>query len=1009
MSEGPSRRNNLGYVAAGGALLGGGLAADAVVDTDRRRRGLKGPIRSMSDRGRRAPGRVWAGTGVKTVSTGVKAAGIPLIAYGGYNLVRARKSPELTGREVAARAVRGATFVDAARAVRPEPMSKRDLTAAERSSISRHKRAGEALSLVGGGLGLTALGLRAPEAAKFVMRRRPGGRLMSRVAAREPGWTKASNAVGVTAIGTGAAGSFNYAAQQRAERKQFEKSLSLRMPEGQRWRTDRSEAGAAVRRASRDRWTSAANRDVVLTGTMLAAAPLAAPVVNRGLAAAERRGLTPPGLRVPETLRLPAAGRLMGLEALSQMGGLANARVVSAAPERRRGRWLRRALPDEAAPAVSRPLIGGARGRVLRFATNPKVLAAAALPVTVPMSVYAVRDARERKARFQRAKAGYSRVGKSRRFRTGFAFAGGAATAGSSLLAYQQGVSESRARRRDRRRQQAVRKREWTPRDRERAGLAAAGAAAGVAGTMLLPLPMRLPDDGGASERIEAALGRSGRGRVPIGDVRGVATGAGERFDAQRYQDRLSASMDDRRRRGLPALDPSRPIRIKRSKSGKMHIIDGHHRVQSLLDLGETHADVVVERGVRGYRTPVPLAFRGKYVRGVANARRVTPPRPIDEIRASAAEPMRRSAVIANNARSRFERGVTWLRRPRNAGVALAVSGVAGGGGWLASRRAREGRVGKAMAGGETLPVSSMSEEQRRALREAVDRQRRTRLENPARFKGSRPLHERGVRADRPAGAADSYRRKARRARIDALHGQALSENAARDAARSALRPSRFVSPRQVARWGAGAGVAGAGLGLLAARAADRSRGGSPAGGDGVDIAAGALAGLGARDAVWGSGGWAAKRGIGAYRERAISRMDPAERAAVNQAWKDFQRAEGFKQFGRRLPGDRVDMTRHGTQVSVGRRYPLSIPGGRGMRALAWKNHWALSHGSRVAAPVAGAALVAHALRSSPVEKAMLAPRRVLAGGGFRRPSMRSSYVGVSRLGRKFTVRGSVG
>lgn len=100
----------------------------------------------------------------------------------------------------------------------------KDLSTRETSNLNRHRAAGRALSLTSGTLGLAALGLRAPSAAKLAVRRgmTPRGSLgrgIARLASREPAATRMSNTLGVGAIGVGSAGSFNYAAQQKLERK----------------------------------------------------------------------------------------------------------------------------------------------------------------------------------------------------------------------------------------------------------------------------------------------------------------------------------------------------------------------------------------------------------------------------------------------------------------------------------------------------------------------------------------------------------------------------------------------------------------------------------------------------------------------------------------------------------------------------------------------------------------------------------------------------------------------
>lgn len=109
---------------------------------------------------------------------------------------------------------------------KPRRVSK-TLTAKETGQLDRRRRAGRDLSLVGGTLGLSALGLRTPAGAKLALRgvQRVGkpdstvARGLARFAAKEQRATKLSNTTGIFAIGSGAAGSFNYASQQRLERK----------------------------------------------------------------------------------------------------------------------------------------------------------------------------------------------------------------------------------------------------------------------------------------------------------------------------------------------------------------------------------------------------------------------------------------------------------------------------------------------------------------------------------------------------------------------------------------------------------------------------------------------------------------------------------------------------------------------------------------------------------------------------------------------------------------------
>ena len=211
-------------------------------------------------------------------------------------------------------------------------------------------------------------------------------------------------------------------------------------------------------------------------------------------------------------------------------------------------------------------------------------------------------------------------------------------------------------------------------------GAFAAGAGLGAAVIAGVPLPMRLPVNREASRGIAGRLDGADSGRVSVRDVRGVATGEGTRWAASRNQDRLAASMADRREAGRPAQDPGRPVRLRRAPDGSMRVIDGHHRIKALMDLGEKDVDVKVEHSRRPHRTWVPLAQRAKYLRDVGNAREFTGQRDLGEIRANAARPIPRAARVGNRVRSRAERGVLALRRPAGVIGLAAAAGLATGG-----------------------------------------------------------------------------------------------------------------------------------------------------------------------------------------------------------------------------------------------------------------------------------------------------------------------------------------
>ena len=97
-------------------------------------------------------------------------------------------------------------------------------TGKDQERLGRRRRVGGALSVAGGTMGLAALGLRAPAAAKVAVRR--GAKWAEPLARREVAATGHSNTLGVAAIGTGSAGSFNYASQQKLERRK-ERALAV--------------------------------------------------------------------------------------------------------------------------------------------------------------------------------------------------------------------------------------------------------------------------------------------------------------------------------------------------------------------------------------------------------------------------------------------------------------------------------------------------------------------------------------------------------------------------------------------------------------------------------------------------------------------------------------------------------------------------------------------------------------------------------------------------------------
>ncbi len=275
-SNAEKRRAATTHAAAGGGMIAAGTAGSMAADRYLTRKGLKGPVKTLAEGGprkirgnaKRLKGSHLKFMGMKAASRPLTAVGIPMAAYGAYNLARPHK--EQVKRvsvkdDVAKPIARAAVLADhrMSKALDPkmaaklaklksgfspreirrtnaeitEPIARRKvtrrkapggeiskaagLTPEERTKLIRRKRVGRDLSLVGGTLGLGALALRAPAGAKLASRsarlaKVPG---VQRLAGKGEQATRLSNTTGIAAIGTGSVGSFNYASQQRLESK----------------------------------------------------------------------------------------------------------------------------------------------------------------------------------------------------------------------------------------------------------------------------------------------------------------------------------------------------------------------------------------------------------------------------------------------------------------------------------------------------------------------------------------------------------------------------------------------------------------------------------------------------------------------------------------------------------------------------------------------------------------------------------------------------------------------
>ena len=285
-----NRKRAVGQQITGGALMAGGATVNEVLDGRLRTRGSAPTVSALVRTAQGKAGGFTARTHVphiagKMASRGMQLASLPLMAAGTKNLISGKDTkPVHLTRDVVKPVFHYATLQDeVARGEKQLNMKvTKLLDPTEQATLSRHKRVGRDLSLVSGTLGLTALGLRAPQAAAALERR--GVKGLTGLARHSKRATSASNTLGVGAIGIGSAGSFNYAAQQKLERKRdvtkaqgeyFRAPAPLERDSGRRrrvqtesehqaWRATAAAAGTASTAAVGARWLGHKNSPAVV-------------------------------------------------------------------------------------------------------------------------------------------------------------------------------------------------------------------------------------------------------------------------------------------------------------------------------------------------------------------------------------------------------------------------------------------------------------------------------------------------------------------------------------------------------------------------------------------------------------------------------------------------------------------------------------------------------------------------------------------------------------------------
>jgi hypothetical protein len=233
-NKGEDRKNAAGYLGTGAGLIAAGEGGNYALGQHLKRLKAKGGESTPKAIIHRKVKPVHAArTGAKIATRVSSGVGIPLAAYGAWNMIHPKENvrPVDLRRDVLEPAGRKATYRNEAEAVAArlrevaDSVDKR-LSPSESDRLHRHKNTGRNLSLAGGTIGLTALALRSPEAARGLLKLKglKGNERLTRLAAKEQGATRASNTLLAVGGGLGAAGAFNYAAQQKLENKALEKA-----------------------------------------------------------------------------------------------------------------------------------------------------------------------------------------------------------------------------------------------------------------------------------------------------------------------------------------------------------------------------------------------------------------------------------------------------------------------------------------------------------------------------------------------------------------------------------------------------------------------------------------------------------------------------------------------------------------------------------------------------------------------------------------------------------------
>jgi hypothetical protein len=237
------RSNAIGTASVGGATFGAGAYINRKAEDALRNSGKPGLWDATMKRKLGAEHVKFAGK--KLGARSLQVTGLPLAAYGVKQIIKPTKNRQVDlSRDVIKPVTQNALLTDQVKRGEHR-MSKADYNdEINRAKVNRSKQRAKRFSQVSGTLGLSALALRSPEAAAAISRQaaKTGKKVspslaklganprLVKLASKEPQATKASNTLGIGAIGVGSAGSFNFARLQGLEVKRDKEKINKAMP-----------------------------------------------------------------------------------------------------------------------------------------------------------------------------------------------------------------------------------------------------------------------------------------------------------------------------------------------------------------------------------------------------------------------------------------------------------------------------------------------------------------------------------------------------------------------------------------------------------------------------------------------------------------------------------------------------------------------------------------------------------------------------------------------------------